>query len=128
MELRVESHQHVDVLRVVGRLDLVSSSTLKDAIRQRLSDHRSALVLNLEKVDFINSSGLGALLSALKDVRLSGGRLVLCHLTPYADEIFALTGLKQILDTYETQDEAVASFASTATPTGGLPRARTARG
>jgi anti-sigma B factor antagonist len=127
MELRVESHQNVDVLRVAGRLDLVSSSTLKDAIRQRLSDRRSFLVVNLEKVDFINSSGLGALISALKDVRLSNGRLVLCVLSPYVDEIFTITGLKKVFDAYETQGEAVDSFAARPLPAVGARRARTAR-
>jgi len=127
MELRVESHQNVDVLRIAGRLDLVSSSTLKDAIRQQLSDRRSFLVVNLEKVDFINSSGLGALISALKDVRLSNGRLVLCLLSPYVDEIFTITGLKKVFDAYETQDEAVDSFAARPLPAVGARSARTAR-
>ena len=113
MELRVESHRDVDAVRITGRLDLVSSSTLKDLIRERLSDRRLNLVLNLDRVDFINSSGLGALISALKDVRLSNGRLVLCHMAPYVDEIFELTGLKKVFDTYTTEDEAVASFTVT---------------
>lgn len=110
MELRLESHREVDLLRVAGRLDLVSSSTLKDAIRGRLAERRVHIILNLERVDFINSSGLGALISAMKDIRLSDGRLVLCGLTPYVDEIFEITGLKKVFDTYQTEAEALASF------------------
>ncbi|MBI3872800.1 MAG: STAS domain-containing protein [candidate division Zixibacteria bacterium] len=110
MELRLESHREADLLRVAGRLDLVSSSTLKDAIRGRLAERRVHIILNLERVDFINSSGLGALISAMKDIRLSDGRLVLCGLTPYVDEIFEITGLKKVFDTYRTEAEALASF------------------
>ena len=127
MELRVESRQNVDILRIAGRLDLVSSSTLKDAIRQRLSDHRSLLVLSLEKIDFVNSSGLGALVSAVKDVRLSNGRLALCHLSPYVDEIFTIIGLKRVFDTYATEEEAVASFAVRVEPARPVQHSRATR-
>ena len=73
MELQVESAAEVDVIHVAGRLDLVGANSLKDLIRRRLQDNQVHMVLNLQKVDFINSSGLGALVSVLKDVRLAGG-------------------------------------------------------
>lgn len=113
MELRVESHQAVDVLCLSGRLDLVSSSALKDMIRQRLSDHRLQLVIDMEKVHFINSSGLGALISALRDIRVTGGRIALCRLAPYIDEIFHITALDRVFDCYPSIADAVASFAKT---------------
>lgn len=113
MELRVETHQAVDILAINGRLDLVSSSALKDAIRQRLADRRVNLVLNMEKIHFINSSGLGALISCLRDVRLSGGRLALCCLAPYIDEIFTLTNLTRVFDCYPSVSEALESFEHT---------------
>jgi anti-sigma B factor antagonist len=110
MELRLESHQTVDIIAVSGRLDLVSSSALKDMIRQRLADRRVNLVIDMEKVHFINSSGLGALISCLRDVRLSGGRLTLCRLTPYIEEIFALTNLVRVFDCYPGVTEALDSY------------------
>lgn len=110
MEMRVETHQAIDVLCVSGRLDLVSSSTLKDMIRQRLTDRRTRIILDMQKVTFINSSGLGALISALRDIRLSGGRIVLCHMAPYIEEIFAITGLTRVFDCYPSVAHAMESF------------------
>ncbi|HUU45658.1 MAG TPA: STAS domain-containing protein, partial [Acidobacteriota bacterium] len=85
-----------------------------DQVRLRLQDHRTQIVLDCEGLDFINSSGLGALVSVLKDVRLAGGRLVLCRLAPYVDEIFEITGLKRVFDVYRSVGDALASFASQA--------------
>ena len=112
MELRIENHHDIDVIAITGRLDLVSSSALKDTIRQRLSERRAHFVLDMEKVTFINSSGLGALISSLRDVRLSGGRIVLCHMEPYVEEIFTLTGLTKVFDCYATAAESLESFAN----------------
>jgi len=72
---------------------------------------RSLLVLSLEKIDFVNSSGLGALVSAVKDVRLSNGGWHCVTCRPMWTEIFTIIGLKRVFDTYATEEEAVASFA-----------------
>lgn len=109
MDYRVEKQESVDVLRITGRLDLVSSNNLKDCVRQRLGEKRTLLVLNMKGVDFINSSGLGALVSILKDVRLVNGRLVLSELAPYVQEIFAITQLSNVFEIHSTEQEAVQS-------------------
>ncbi len=112
MELRIENHHAIDVISISGRLDLVSSSVLKDTIRQRLSDHRVQIVIDMEMVNFINSSGLGALISVLRDVRLSGGRIALCRLAPYIEEIFTITGLTRVFDCYASVANSLESFAN----------------
>jgi anti-sigma B factor antagonist len=111
MDYRVEKHDDVDVLRISGRLDLVSSNNLKDCVRQRLDEKRTLLVLNMKGVDFINSSGLGALVSILKDVRLVNGRLVLSELAPYVQEIFEITQLSQVFEIHPTEAQAVQGVA-----------------
>jgi len=110
MELQVETSGEVDIIRVDGRLDLAGTNALKDEIRRRLQENRTQLILNLEKVDFINSSGLGALVSVLKDVRLAGGRLVLSDLAPYVQEIFAITQLSNVFEIFGAESEARATF------------------
>ncbi len=110
MELKVESKAEVDVIHVAGRLDLVGANSLKDLIRRRLQDNQVQMVLNLKKVDFINSSGLGALVSVLKDVRLAGGRLALSELASYVKEIFAITQLSNVFEIYDTEQQARETF------------------
>lgn len=122
IESCVESHGDVDVLRLSGHLDLVTSNTLKDRVRERLSQQRRSLVLNLEEVNFLNSSGLGALVSILKDVRSLGGQLVLCSLAPYIKEIFHITQLSNVFEIYPDQESAVSFFARACTPSHPMER------
>ncbi len=110
MESMVETFNDVDVMRVSGRIDLVTSNTLKDMIREHLHRERRHLVLNLERVDFINSSGLGSLVSILKDVRLAGGSLVLSNLAPYVQEIFEITQLSNVFEIFDAELAAVESL------------------
>ena len=110
MELRSEVHDEYDVLLLSGRLDLVSSSTLKDKIRERLQDRQLRFVVRCNDLKFVNSSGLGALISIQKDVKLSGGRIVLCAMPPYVDELFALTGLNKVFEIFACVEDAVAAL------------------
>lgn len=112
MEIRTRQSGDVTILEIDGRLDLVSSSTLKDRLHEYLQDGRSFIVLNGAAMDFINSSGLGRLISVLKDVRLAGGRMVLSSLTPFVDEMLTLTQLNNVFEIYESDEAAVASFAA----------------
>jgi anti-sigma B factor antagonist len=114
MELQVETQGGVDVIHVAGRLDLVGATALKEEIRRRLQQHPQ-VVLNLKKVDFINSSGLGALVSILKDIRLASGRLVLSNLAPYVKEIFAITQLSNVFEIYADEEQARETFAGPVT-------------
>ena len=116
MESLVETFDDVDVMRISGRIDLVTSNTLKDMVREHLHRERRHLVLNLERVDFINSSGLGSLVSILKDVRLAGGSLVLSNLAPYVQEIFEITQLSNVFEIYNVEIDAVESLAGRSEP------------
>jgi anti-sigma B factor antagonist len=98
-------------LQLKGRLDLNSSSQLKEHIKGLLKQGTANVILDLCGVDFINSSGLGTLVSILKDVRIVKGRMVLCNLAQYVQEIFEVTQLSHIFDIYPTAEEAAASFA-----------------
>ncbi len=118
MDSRVESFDDVDVIRVTGRIDLVTSNALKDNIRERLQRQRTNIVLNMERVDFINSSGLGAMVSILKDVRLAGGRLVLSNLAPYVQEIFEITQLANVFEIFSAEDAAVSALSDVRTTAG----------
>ncbi len=113
MEIRCEDGNGYKILWLAGRLDLNSSTKLKEEIKSFLNDGFTNFVLNLNDVDFINSSGLGTLVSILKDIRMVKGRMVLCNLAQYVQEIFEITQLSHIFDMYPTEAEAVASLTGT---------------
>jgi len=114
MEITTRIDQNVAVLNLGGRVDLASGSALKEAIQEQFGNEITAIHLNLSDVDFINSSGLGALVSIMKEVRLRKGRLTLSNLASYVQEIFDITQLANIFEIYATEEEALPSYQAVA--------------
>ncbi|UCC80879.1 MAG: STAS domain-containing protein [Candidatus Zixiibacteriota bacterium] len=110
MEITTKINGDVAVINLEGRLDLNSSNQLKDASREFFSKDNCKLVLNMDRVDFINSSGLGALVSILKEVRNHKGELKISNLAEYVKEIFDITQLSSIFDICEDESHALNSF------------------
>lgn len=112
MEIVVREEGPVAALSLKGRLDLASGAGLKDQVKKMLDKEKSLLHLNLAEVDFINSSGLGVLVSIMKEVRLRKGRLTLSDLAAYVQEIFEITQLSNIFEIFKTEAEALESYGS----------------
>jgi anti-sigma B factor antagonist len=112
MEINVTESNSVSIINLQGRLDLSSGSTLKEQVKLLFSDDKSNVHLNLAEVEFINSSGLGSLVSIMKETRLLKGRLTLSNLASYVQEIFDITQLSHIFEIYATQEEALNSYQS----------------
>ena len=110
MEITVKDKDGATVLMLSGRLDLASGTTLKEQVKSQLKKGNTMIHLNLAQVDFINSSGLGALVSIMKEVRMQKGRFTLSNLASYVQEIFEITQLSHIFEIYSTEDEAVSSY------------------
>jgi len=114
MEIQLREHENVAVLCLNGRLDLASGSTLKEQLKRLTQKNIIQVHLNLSEVEFINSSGLGALVSIMKEVRLQKGRLTLSNLASYVQEIFEITQLSHIFEIYSTEEEALATYQTVA--------------
>ncbi|MGX2039261.1 STAS domain-containing protein [Methylocaldum sp. MU1018] len=82
------------------RLDAHNSGELKDYILKLLEDGHTRLVVDLSGVRFIDSSGLGALLSGYKNASLRSGSFVLAGLQPRVQSMFELTRLHRVFDIY----------------------------
>jgi len=107
MKITVKEEGATTVILLDGRLDLATGTNLKDEVKKLCDKGVKRLHLNLQKVEFINSSGLGAMVSVMKQVRLKKGRLTLSNLATYVREIFEITQLSHVFEIYETQQEAL---------------------
>jgi anti-sigma B factor antagonist len=110
MEIQKRFEGEIAILNLEGRLDLSSASSLKEASKEALTGDARKMILNMDKVDFINSSGLGALVSILKEVRNSQGSMRLTNLAPYVREIFDITQLTNIFEIFPDEKQALAGF------------------
>jgi anti-sigma B factor antagonist len=89
------------------RLDAHNSAELKDRILKVLEDGSHHLIMNLTEVRFIDSSGLGALLSGYKNAALRSSSFVLAGLQPRVQSMFELTRLHRVFEIYASLQEAL---------------------
>lgn len=99
------------VVRLDGRLDLLSAAGVKQRLAQEVADGRRQIVVDLNGVEFIDSSGLGALIGGLKAARVAGGDLRIARPREQARTVLRLTTLDRVLRGYETVEEAAADYA-----------------
>jgi anti-sigma B factor antagonist len=81
-------------------------SEIKTLVKEGYVD----ILLNMSKVSWINSTGLGVLVSAFHTLKKNGGQLKICEVSERIDNILNVTQLKLVFDTFETCEEALASF------------------
>lgn len=110
--------RHVDSVTVVdisGRITLGDDlSELRQLIRGLLSQGQKSILLNLEDVTYIDSSGIGELVSAFTTASNQGGQLKLLHLTKRVHDLLQITKLLTVFDVYDDEPTAIASFGKAA--------------
>jgi anti-sigma B factor antagonist len=102
----------VTVIDVAGRITLgEGSSTLRDALRDLVKKDHKKILLNLGEVTYIDSSGIGELVSAYTTITNQGGHLKLLGLTHRVKDLLQITKLYTVFDVHEDEAHAVRSFA-----------------
>lgn len=108
MEIEMlEQGTEIAVLRLTGRLDLVSAAALRSAVEQATGAGRTHVVVDLSGVEFMDSSGVGALVAGLKRARQSGGELRIACPGEQVAMVLELTNINRILRPYESLDDAL---------------------
>jgi len=114
VSMKVSTRQ-VDGVTIVdcsGRITLGEGSVmLKDTVRELLSKGQKRILLNLGDVNYIDSSGIGELVSAFTTVRNQGGELKLLNLTKKVHDLLQITNLYTVFDVKDEEAAAVKSFA-----------------
>lgn len=95
------------VLAVGGEIDQFTAPKLRDALLAQIGDGAANLVIDLSEVGFMDSSGLGVLVGALRRVNEGGGRIVLAGTQRPVERVLEITGLNRLFPMHPTVDDAV---------------------
>src|SRR5215470_2250540 len=110
MEARYEQVGHITIMLVEGdSLDASNAQEFKRAVAPIVAERRQ-LVFDLSRLQFIDSSGLGAILSCLRQLHATGGDLKLCGMTKPVRVLFELVRMHRIFDIHNTREDAVQAF------------------
>ena len=111
MRATIRQVNSVNVVDLSGRITLGEGcSQLRELIRDMLSKGQNKLLLNLGDVTYIDSSGIGELVSAFTTVRNQGGELKLLNLTKKVHDLLQITKLYTVFDIKDDEASAIQSF------------------
>jgi anti-sigma B factor antagonist len=111
LKLTVTETEGVSVVEVVGRITLgEGSSALRDTVRELAKNGKKNILLNLAKVDHIDSSGMGELISAFVTVTNQGGQIKLVNLTKKVHDLLQITKLYTVFEIFDSEVTAIRSF------------------
>ncbi|MGA9771185.1 MAG: STAS domain-containing protein [Blastocatellia bacterium] len=113
MDIKERVVDGVSVLDLSGKIVLgEGDGQVRERIKDLLSDGQKKILLNLGDVTYVDSAGLGALISSYTTTKREGGQLKLVNLTKRIQDLLAITKLITVFDTYESEQEALESYSN----------------
>ena len=103
----------VAIIIIEGKLSgFEGKGKIQDKIRDLIDNKINKIVIDLSKVSWIDSTGLGELIASLSSVKKDGGNLVLSNIQSPVQSLLKMTNLAQIFDTYESVDQAITEISA----------------
>ena len=110
METRTDRTGGVLVVRTEDRLDGVNAREFQDALQGVIDDSDRAVILDLGRLTYISSAGLRVILLVAKTLQRQDGNLAVCSLSGPVREVFEISGFDKIIQTHDSQAEAIAAL------------------
>jgi anti-sigma B factor antagonist len=109
VDLKLDHHTKdgIEIVDVEGEIDVYTAPRLRELLIELVNTGFYQLVVNMEKVEFLDSTGLGVLVGGLKRVRAHDGSLDLVCTQERILKIFRITGLTKVFGIHDTVDEAI---------------------
>lgn len=111
MKIETRTVGDVHILDCVGKITLGEGTmAVRNSVRDVLKNGGKKIILNLAEVNYIDSSGIGELVSSYTTVTNQGGKLKLLNLTKKIQELLAITKLLTVFSVYDSEQQAISSF------------------
>lgn len=111
MKFKSRESKGVTIIELTGNvMGGPDATSLNNQLHELIDNNKKQVVVNLEEVKFINSSGLGMLIGGLTTLRNSGGELKLACASKKIEDLLRMTKLSTVFDVHKTVSEAVAAF------------------
>ncbi len=107
MDITERKLGNVNIISLAGRLDAYSASEVEKKLDSLIDTGQVQQVINLEKLEYISSSGLRVFLAVLKKARKQQGDLKLACLKPFIKEVFDIAGFTQLFNIFDTEEAAI---------------------
>ncbi len=109
LQIRERGDGPASVLELTGEVDAYTSPSFREAINRALDRGKKALIISMEGVEYIDSSGLGALVGGLKKASEQHGRILIVCSKPQVAKVFEITGMVRVFPIFESVEAALAA-------------------
>jgi len=110
MDISSRAKGEVVILDISGEIDLYNAPEIKDIVNKLIEQKKYNVIINLKEVTYIDSSGIGALISSLSNLKKYQGGLKIINVFASVKKLFELTKLTSFFEIYDLEDEAVKAF------------------
>jgi anti-sigma B factor antagonist len=111
IEIQQREREGINVLDLNGRLTVGGEvSTFRERLQKLIDSARTNIILNLKDVDYIDSTGLGALVMSYTSLQRAGGKIKLLNLSRRGIELLVMTKLTTIFEVFDDEQNAINSF------------------
>jgi len=110
MQISVKTINKVKVVEIEGKLNTRSAPDAEKQLARLIESGEKRILINIEKLGYVSSSGLRVLLATAKKLNSSGGELRICGVKDFVEEIFQISGFSTIFTIYENETEALKGF------------------
>jgi len=109
-EINISQQEDIHILHISGYLDAHTVPRFEEAIQKLVKAQHYKIIVNMEKLDYISSAGLGVFMGFIEEIRENGGDIKLCRLSAKVFRVFDLLGFPTLFDIVDSQQEAVERF------------------
>jgi anti-sigma B factor antagonist len=113
VQVSTEHSDGIPIIRVEGQIDMNNYVELHELILTEIKEGHPNIILNLRKLNFMDSATLGMLLRSLDKAKQQGGLLVIVT-NPFVDRVLAVTGLTHLFELFSSEDDALARLTAAA--------------
>ena len=110
MDILEKKVGNINVISLTGRLDVYRANDLEQKLNALIDAGQILIIVELERLEYISSSGLRVFLAALKKTKKQEGDIKLVGLAPFIREIFDIAGFTKLFQIFDTEEAAVNEF------------------
>jgi anti-sigma B factor antagonist len=110
MQILEDQIKDVYIFKISGRLNSNTAPELEKKFKQTIESGSNYMIIDFEKIEYLSSAGLRVILSAIKKLNRTSGKLVICSASDNVREVFQIAGFNSFLPIVPTLDDAVKNF------------------
>ena len=110
--LKIDHMQNgqVTIITAEGHLDAITSPDMEKTLAEIISVDQNRIIINFCGLDYISSAGLRILLIGAQKAQAENGKLVICDMSGMVADVFKMSGFEKVIDTYDSQEDALKSL------------------